>query len=68
LLQRFLGRPKPGEAEAESAREAAAAHDAQKEKASDEAARAQDYRDTTAPPRDDSPARQDGKRADEVSP
>ncbi|MDR5754695.1 MULTISPECIES: VTT domain-containing protein [unclassified Caballeronia] len=76
LLQRFLGRAKPGEDEAEQAREEAAAHDEAKEKASDEAARAQDYRETTTPPRDDSAVAAGGgahdahrrKRADEVSP
>jgi hypothetical protein len=76
LLQRFLGRAKPGEDAAERAREEAAAHDETKEKASDEAARAQDFRETTTPPRDDSAVAAGGgahdahrrKRADEVSP
>jgi hypothetical protein len=64
LLQRFLGRPKASEAEAE----AQAASAEEKAKASDEAARAHDFLETNTPPRDEAASvATNGKRTDEVN-
>lgn len=64
LLQRFLGRPKVSEVEAE----AQAASAEEKAKASDEAARAHDFLETNTPPRDEAASvATNGKRTDEVN-